>query len=216
MDKRQLGALRCPDRAGCRGSHPRQRRRRHDPDQTAHDLGVTFSTPPRLRPDTNEKLVGRALAPARPGGLATKFGLRPVRPGQTLDSSLTKSAVVEEMLQRLRADRIDLSTSTGSTQVADRGRLPARTRTALRARSAISGCPRPGRHHPPSPRRAPGRGRAGEYSIWIRDQERGASVCELGIGLVAGPHSATGSSPAPSPRTSLSTPTTSAAGSHVH
>jgi aryl-alcohol dehydrogenase-like predicted oxidoreductase len=75
----------------------------------AHDQGVTFfDTAEAYGPRTNETLVGEALEPIRDGVvLATKFGFEfdPRRLNSRPDHI---REVVEQMLQRLRTDRIDL------------------------------------------------------------------------------------------------------------
>ena len=77
---------------------------------TAHDLGVTFfDTAEAYGPFANETLVGQALAPIRDQVvLATKFGFE-FAPTRRLNSKPDHiRQVVEQMLQRLRTDRIDL------------------------------------------------------------------------------------------------------------
>jgi aryl-alcohol dehydrogenase-like predicted oxidoreductase len=75
----------------------------------AHDQGVTFfDTAEAYGPLTNEILVGQALEPIREEVVvATKFGFEfdPRRPNSRPDHIRT---VVDQMLQRLRTDRIDL------------------------------------------------------------------------------------------------------------
>jgi aryl-alcohol dehydrogenase-like predicted oxidoreductase len=75
----------------------------------AHDQGVTFfDTAEAYGPYTNEILVGEALEPIRNEVvLSTKFGFEfdPRRLNSRPDHIRT---VVEQMLQRLRTDRIDL------------------------------------------------------------------------------------------------------------
>lgn len=81
--------------------------------RTAFDLGVTFfDTAEVYGPYTNEKLVGKALEPIRDEVvIATKFGFDVG--GDIKDMALDShpehiKTVVEEMLQRLKTDRIDL------------------------------------------------------------------------------------------------------------
>ena len=75
----------------------------------AHDQGVTFfDTAEAYGPRTNETLVGEALEPIRDEVvLATKFGFEfdPRRLNSRPDQI---REVVDQMLQRLRTDRIDL------------------------------------------------------------------------------------------------------------
>jgi aryl-alcohol dehydrogenase-like predicted oxidoreductase len=75
----------------------------------AHDQGVTFfDTAEAYGPRTNETLVGEALEPIRDEvALATKFGFEfdPRRLNSRPDHI---REVVDQMLQRLRTDRIDL------------------------------------------------------------------------------------------------------------
>jgi aryl-alcohol dehydrogenase-like predicted oxidoreductase len=75
----------------------------------AHDQGVMFfDTAEAYGPLTNEILVGQALEPIREEAVvATKFGFEfdPRRPNSRPDHIRT---VVDQMLQRLRTDRIDL------------------------------------------------------------------------------------------------------------
>jgi aryl-alcohol dehydrogenase-like predicted oxidoreductase len=78
--------------------------------RTAHELGVTFfDTAEAYGPFANETLVGPALAPIRDQVvLATKFGFE-FAPTRKLNSKPDHiRQVVEQMLQRLRTDRIDL------------------------------------------------------------------------------------------------------------
>ena len=75
----------------------------------AHDQGVTFfDTAEAYGPRTNEILVGEALEPIREEVvLSTKFGFQfdPRRLNSRPDHI---RIVVDQMLQRLRTDRIDL------------------------------------------------------------------------------------------------------------
>jgi aryl-alcohol dehydrogenase-like predicted oxidoreductase len=76
----------------------------------AHELGVTFfDTAEAYGPHTNETLVGEALEPIRDQVvLSTKFGFE-FTPTRRLNSTPEHiRQVVEQMLQRLRTDRIDL------------------------------------------------------------------------------------------------------------
>ena len=129
----------------------------------ALDLGVTHvDTAEIYGPYTNEELVGRAIKDRRSQVvLATKFGIVSHAGGGpgVLDSSPANiRAAVEGSLKRLGTDHIDLSSNTGSTRT-----RPSRTpsvlwpRSSPRARSALSGCPRPGPLDPPCPRCAPDR-----------------------------------------------------------
>ena len=76
----------------------------------AHEQGVTFfDTAEVYGPYVNEELVGEALAPVRDQvALATKFGFK-IDGTNGLDSRPERiRKVVEELLKRLRTDRIDL------------------------------------------------------------------------------------------------------------
>jgi aryl-alcohol dehydrogenase-like predicted oxidoreductase len=78
--------------------------------RSAHDLGVTFfDTAEAYGPYENEKLVGQALEPIRDDVvLATKFGFE-FKPARSLNSRPDHiRQALEQMLQRLRTDRIDL------------------------------------------------------------------------------------------------------------
>jgi diketogulonate reductase-like aldo/keto reductase len=78
--------------------------------RTAHELGVTFfDTAEAYGPYTNETLVGQAIEPIRDQVvLATKLGFE-FAPTRRLNSKPDHiRQVVEQMLQRLRTDRIDL------------------------------------------------------------------------------------------------------------
>jgi aryl-alcohol dehydrogenase-like predicted oxidoreductase len=115
MDKRHLGTLEVSAIGlGCMGLSANYR----DPVDTAygvelirgaHDQGVTFfDTAEAYGPRTNEILVGEALEPIRDEVvLSTKFGFEfdPRRLNSRPDHIRT---VVDQMLQRLRTDRIDL------------------------------------------------------------------------------------------------------------
>ena len=81
--------------------------------RAAVDLGVTFfDTAEVYGPYTNEKLVGKALAPVRDRVvIATKFGFHIDKSGKQagLDSRPEHiKQVVESSLERLSTDRIDL------------------------------------------------------------------------------------------------------------
>ena len=116
MDKRQLGSLQVSAIGlGCMGLSANY----GDPVDTdhgvrlirdAHELGVTFfDTAEAYGPHTNEALVGEALEPIRDQVvLSTKFGFE-FAPTRRLNSTPEHiRQVVEQMLQRLRTDRIDL------------------------------------------------------------------------------------------------------------
>jgi aryl-alcohol dehydrogenase-like predicted oxidoreductase len=116
MDKRQLGGLQVSAIGlGCMGLSANY----GDPVDTdhgiqlirdAHELGVTFfDTAEAYGPYTNETLVGEALEPIRDQVvLSTKFGFE-FTPTRGLNSKPDHiRQVVEQMLQRLRTDRIDL------------------------------------------------------------------------------------------------------------
>ena len=116
MDKRQLGALEVSAIGlGCMGlstnyGEPVDTDHGMRLIRTAHDLGVTFfDTAEAYGPFANETLVGQALAPIRDQVvLATKFGFE-FAPTRRLNSKPDHiRQVVEQMLQRLRTDRIDL------------------------------------------------------------------------------------------------------------
>ena len=83
--------------------------------RTAVERGVTFfDTAEVYGPYTNERLVGKALAPFRGQVvIATKFGFEPAAPGESrwtlLDSRPEHiKQVAEESLERLGVDAIDL------------------------------------------------------------------------------------------------------------
>lgn len=79
--------------------------------RAAHDQGVTFfDTAEAYGPNTNEDVVGEALAPVRDDVvIATKFGFRDGRPAAGLDSRPERILqVADEALIRLKTDRIDL------------------------------------------------------------------------------------------------------------
>ena len=115
MEKRKLGALEVSAIGlGCMGLSANY----GDPVDTdhgisvirgAHELGVTFfDTAESYGPFLNETLVGEALEPIRDEVvIATKFGFEfePRRRNSRPDHI---RRVVEQMLQRLRTDRIDL------------------------------------------------------------------------------------------------------------
>lgn len=79
--------------------------------QKAYDLGINFfDTAEAYGPITNEKLVGKAIAPFRKDIiLATKFGFKEGKPSLGLDSRPERiKLVVENSLKNLRMDYIDL------------------------------------------------------------------------------------------------------------
>ena len=195
MDKRQLGALEVSGIGlGCMGLSTLRRARRRRPRdaviRTAHDLGVTFFD--TAEPFANETLVGQALAPIRDQVvIATKFGFEfaPTRRFNSKPDHIRQ--VVEQMLQRLRTDRIDLLyqhrvdpevpiedvAGTVKDLIADGkvghfGMSEASADTIRRAHAV-----------------QPVAAVQSEYSIWARDPEAEVlSVCEeLGIGFVLVP-----------------------------
>jgi aryl-alcohol dehydrogenase-like predicted oxidoreductase len=116
MDKRQLGGLLVSAIGlGCMGlsgnyGDPVDTDEGIKLIRTAHELGVTFfDTAEAYGPYTNETLVGQAIEPIRDQVvLATKFGFE-FAPTRRLNSKPDHiRQVVEQMLQRLRTDRIDL------------------------------------------------------------------------------------------------------------
>jgi aryl-alcohol dehydrogenase-like predicted oxidoreductase len=116
MDKRQLGGLQVSAIGlGCMGlsanyGDPVDTDRGIQLIRDAHELGVTFfDTAEAYGPFTNETLVGEALEPIRDQVvLSTKFGFE-FTPARGLNSKPDHiRQVVEQMLQRLRTDRIDL------------------------------------------------------------------------------------------------------------
>lgn len=77
----------------------------------AYDLGITFfDTAEAYGPQTNEALVGEAIAPFRKKiVLVTKFGFKEGKPSLGLDSRPERiRQVVEHSLKSLRTDYIDL------------------------------------------------------------------------------------------------------------
>ena len=227
MDKRQLGALEVSAIGlGCMGlstnyGGPVDTDHGMRLISTAHDLGVTFfDTAEAYGPFANETLVGQALAPIRDQVvLATKFGFE-FAPTRRLNSKPDHiRQVVEQMLQRLRTDRIDLlyqhrvdpevpiEDVAGTVKdLMSEGKvghfgLSEASADSIRRAHAVQ----------------PVVAVQSEYSIWARDPEAEVPpVCEeLGIGFVPWSPLGQASSPARSPRTSRSPPTTSAAGSPV-
>jgi len=79
--------------------------------RAAFDRGVTFfDTAEAYGPYTNERLLGKAVAPFRDQiAIATKFGFQEGDPSKGLDSRPEQiRAVAEAALRRLNTDRIDL------------------------------------------------------------------------------------------------------------
>jgi aryl-alcohol dehydrogenase-like predicted oxidoreductase len=79
--------------------------------QAAFDAGVTFfDTAEAYGPNTNEELLGEALAPFREKVvIATKFGFKDGKAGSGMDSTPKNiKAVAEGALRRLKTDYIDL------------------------------------------------------------------------------------------------------------
>lgn len=79
--------------------------------RTAYERGVTFfDTAEAYGPNTNEELLGEALAPFRNEVvIATKFGFVAGRPNEGMDSRPENiRAVAEGSLRRLKTDCIDL------------------------------------------------------------------------------------------------------------
>jgi Aldo/keto reductase family len=225
MDTRQLGGLQVSAIGlGCMGLSTNY----GDPVDTghgvrlireAHKLGVTFfDTAEAYGPFTNETLVGEALEPIRDQVvLSTKFGFEftPTRGRNSQPDHVRR--VVDQMLQRLRTDRIDLLYQhrvdpnvpiedvagtvcdlIGEGKVGHFGLSEASADTIRRAHAVQQVA-----------------AVQSEYSIWAREPEAEIlPVCdELGIGFVRGHRWVRASSPAPSPRASRSPPTTSGAGS---
>ena len=116
MKTRKLGSLEVSELgSGCMSisanyGSPADRKQGIDVIRSAHQRGVTFfDTAEVYGPYTNEELVGEALAPIRDQvKIATKFGF-------AIDGTIGRDSrperikrVVEELLKRLRTDRIDL------------------------------------------------------------------------------------------------------------
>ena len=196
MDKRQLGALEVSAIGlGCMGlstnyGEPVDTDHGMRLIRTAHDLGVTFfDTAEAYGPFANETLVGQALAPIRDQVvLATKFGFE-FAPTRRLNSKPDHiRQVVEQMLQRLRTDRIDLLYEHRVDPEVPREDV-AGTVKDLIAEGKVG-------HFGLSEASADSIRRAhavqpviavqSEYSIWARDPEAEVlPVCEeLGIGFV--------------------------------
>ena len=160
----------------------------------AVELGVTFSdTADMYGPFTNERLVGRALAPHRDRVvIATKFGNVRGEGGERLgirgDAAYVRSAC-DASLERLGVDHIDLyyqhrvdrtvpieETVGAMAELVAAGKVrriglsEASSETIRRAHAV----------HPVTALQS-------EYSLWSRDLENGIlDTCrELGIGLVA-------------------------------
>ena len=196
MDKRQLGALEVSAVGlGCMGlstnyGEPVDTDHGMQLIRTAHDLGVTFfDTAEAYGPFANETLVGQALAPIRDQVvIATKFGFEfaPTRRFNSKPDHIRQ--VVEQMLQRLRTDRIDLlyqhrvdpdvpiedvagivKALIAQGKVGHFGLSEASADTIRRAHAV-----------------QPVAAVQSEYSIWARDPEAEVlPVCEeLGIGFV--------------------------------
>lgn len=197
MDKRQLGTGGLEVSAiglGCMGLSANY----GDPVDTdhgikiirgAHELGVTFfDMAEAYGPYTNETLVGEALEPIRDEVvLATKFGfdLPSRRPNSRPDHI---RQVVDQMLQRLRTDRIDLlyqhrvDPEVPIEDVAGTVRdLIAEGKVGHLGLSEVS-ADTIRRAHAVQPVAAV----QSEYSIWARDpEEEVLPACdELGIGFV--------------------------------
>ncbi|MET7464401.1 aldo/keto reductase [Nonomuraea sp. NPDC005501] len=78
--------------------------------RAAAERGVTLFDTAEAYGETNERLVGQALAPVRDQvSIATKFGFKDGNPAAGLDSRPERIRLVaEQSLQRLQTDRIDL------------------------------------------------------------------------------------------------------------
>jgi aryl-alcohol dehydrogenase-like predicted oxidoreductase len=99
--------------------------------RSAVEQGVTFfDTAEAYGPNTNEELVGEALAPfSGEVVIATKFGFRfDEKGGQSGTDSRPAHIreVAEASLKRLKVDAIDSSTSTASTRTCRSKTWPAR------------------------------------------------------------------------------------------
>jgi Aldo/keto reductase family len=119
----------------------------------AHYQGVTFfDTAEAYGPSKNEILVGEALEPIRDDVvLATKFGFE-FEPRRLNSRPDHIRKVVDQMLQRLRTDRIDLLYQHGSTRTYRSKTSPGPSATSsARARSGTSGCRRPARTRSAAP-----------------------------------------------------------------
>jgi aryl-alcohol dehydrogenase-like predicted oxidoreductase len=196
MDKRQLGGLQVSAIGlGCMGLSANY----GDPVSTDHgiqlirdayELGITFfDTAEAYGPYTNETLVGQALEPIRDQVvLSTKFGFE-FSPTRGLNSRPDHiRQVVEQMLRRLRTDRIDLlyqhrvDPNVPIEDVAGTvGDLIADGKVGHFGLSE-AGADSIRRAHAVQPVAAV----QSEYSIWARDPEAEIlPVCEeLGIGFV--------------------------------
>ena len=196
MDTRQLGALEVSAIGlGCMGlstnyGDPVDTDHGVQLIRTAYELGVTFfDTAEAYGPFTNETLVGEALTSIRDQVvLATKFGFEftPTRTRNSKPDHIRQ--VVDQMLQRLRTDRIDLlyqhrvdpevpiedvaGTVSGLIAEGKVGHFGLSEASADTIRRA----------HAVQPVAAV----QSEYSIWARDPEHEVlPVCEeLGIGFV--------------------------------
>jgi aryl-alcohol dehydrogenase-like predicted oxidoreductase len=161
----------------------------------ALDLGCNFlDTSDMYGPHTNERLVGRAIAPRRDGVfLATKFGIK-IEPGSEPKRSIDGSpayvrSACEASLSRLGVDHIDLyyqhrvdpntpieETVGAMAELVAEGKVrylglsEAGAQTIRRAHAV----------HPITALQS-------EYSLWTRDVEQDImpTLQELGIGLVA-------------------------------
>jgi aryl-alcohol dehydrogenase-like predicted oxidoreductase len=156
----------------------------------AHDLGVTFfDTAEAYGPYENEKLVGQALEPIRDEVvLATKFGFE-FQPARSLNSRPDHILqVVEQMLQRLRTDRIDLLYQHRVDPVVPIEEVAGTVRDLITGGKvrhfglSEAGADTIRRAHSVQPVAAV----QSEYSIWARDPEAEVlPACEeLGIGFV--------------------------------
>ena len=154
----------------------------------AHDQGVTFfDTAEAYGPLTNEILVGQALEPIREEVVvATKFGFEfdPRRPNSRPDHIRT---VVDQMLQRLRTDRIDLLYQHRVDPDVPIETSPARSGPDCRGQGrpfrAVGG--QPG-HDPPCPC-CPARRCRAERVLHLGPRPRGQvlpACAELGVGFV--------------------------------
>jgi aryl-alcohol dehydrogenase-like predicted oxidoreductase len=196
MDKRQLGGLQVSAIGlGCMGlsanyGDPVDTDHGIQLIRTAHELGITFfDTAESYGPFANETLVGQALEPIRDQVvLATKFGFEftPIRRLNSKPDHIRQ--VVEQMLQRLRTDRIDLlyqhrvDPNVPIEDVAGAvGDLIAEGKVGHFGLSEAS-ADTIRRAHAVQPVAAV----QSEYSIWARDPEAEIlPVCEeLGIGFV--------------------------------
>lgn len=159
----------------------------------AHDLGITFfDTAEAYGPYSNEKIVGKALAPIRDQVvIATKFGFNiDENGGQSGMNSRPKHirAVAEASLKRLGTDRIDLfyqhrvDPDIPIEEVAGTVKDLIAEGKVMHFGMSEAGAPTLRRAHGEQPVAA----LQSEYSLWWREPEDDIlpTLDELGIGFV--------------------------------